>query len=300
MRVIALLSCHYNSASLRLFAPLLADAHLVDAVPQPFTSLFHSGLWPPDTFSRFTAALKTWFNHWLTVPVCSYFYLPQPASSQLIHASRNLVEWVRLCGPTAVKFSSTGTVSPSLSRKEVTAPLQPLPSFIGVPPCPELVAPQPSASASDSSCYAQTILDMLRAEVFAQPQLRVDALGIAEAMAVRFESAKEEMAAAHGGVWENDMWNAAAQQMRMKKARVEKWCESATVAGIDTENQPLVIPLDHGEATPAWWSSDKFESQDGPDNWQWTSDAFDGMDDAAFLQISGDMVTTGRLSPQTR
>ncbi|KIW22422.1 uncharacterized protein PV07_12309 [Cladophialophora immunda] len=303
-----LLSCHYNSASLRIFAPLLADAHLADAVPQPFTSLFHSGLWAPDIFSRFTAALKAWFNHWLTVPVCSYFYLPQPASSQLIYASRNLVEWVRLCGPAAVRFSSTGTAGASLSRKEATTLLQPLPSFIGVPPCPELVAPQPPASASDSSCYAQTILNLLRSEVFAQPQLRVDALGIAEAMAGRFESAKNEMAAAHGGVWENDLWDAAAQQMRMKKARVEKWCESAGAAGIDGENQPLAIPLDHGEATPAWWSSDKSESHGGQDHWQWASDAFDGMDDTAFIEISGtwstdrvgDMVPTGRLSPQTR
>lgn len=105
------------------------------------------------------------------------------------------------------------------------------------------------------------------------------------------------------------MWDAAAQQMWMKKARIEKWCDSAAVAGTGGENQPLVIPLDHGEATPAWWSSDKFASQDGQDDWQWASDAFDGMDcDAAFLENFrdwstdevGNIVLTGRLSPQTQ
>ncbi|KFA81256.1 hypothetical protein S40288_09987, partial [Stachybotrys chartarum IBT 40288] len=285
-----LLCCHYNSASLRLMAPLLDDAQLVDAVSHPFTSLFHSGLSPLDIFTRFTAALKTWFDDWLAVPVCSYFFLPQPTYSQLIHACRTLVQWARLCGPTAVKYSSTSTISPSPSRKDVTTSLPPLPAFIGVPPCPELVIPQPSMSASVSTCFAQATLDMLRAEVFRQPELRVDVLGIAAAFAVRCETAKKEMAAAQGGVWENDMWDAAAQQMWMKKGRVGKWCENAVVANNDRENQPLILP-EHGEAAnmPMLWSSEAFESQDGQGNWQWANDAFDEMDyDPAFFNMSQD------------
>jgi len=142
---------------------------------------------------------------------------------------------------------------------------------------------------------------MLRAEVFAQPQLRVDVLGIAEAMAVRFESAKNEMAAAQGGVWENDMWDAAAEQMRMKKARVEEWCENAVDTVIDRENQPLVNPLDHGEVTAGWWSrSQNFEPQDGQNSLRWASDAFDGIDwESSFLEISGgsSMAQVGDMLP---
>lgn len=288
-------------------APLVADAQLVDVVSHPFTLLFHSSLSPLDIFSRFTAALKRWLDHWLTIPVCSYFYLPQPALSQLIHASRTLVQWTRLCGPTAVKFSSSGTVSPSPSRQEVTPPRRPLPAFMGIPSCPELIVPQPAASASESSCFAQATLDMLRAEVFAQPELRLDVLGIAGAMAVRCEAAKKEMAAAQGGVWENDIWDAAAAQMWLKRARVEKWCEIATVVGIDGENQPLVLPLDYGEATnvPVWWSNERLQSQDGEDNWQWASHMFDGMECGTnFLDFPedlsagevGDMVLMDRAS----
>lgn len=301
---IELLSCHYNSASLRLLAPFLADAQLVDAVPHPFTSLFHSCLSPLDIFSRFTAALKAWFNHWLTVPVCSYFYLPQSASSQLIYASRTLVQWARLCGPTMVRFSRTNIVNPSSSRTEANTPLQSLPAFVGVPPCPELVVPQPPASASDSIRFAQATLDMLRAEVFAQPELCVDVLGIAEAMAVRCEAARKEMAAAQGGVWENDMWDAAAQQMWMKKARVEKWCEAAAVTGPDRENQPHVSLAGCGETMnmPVGWSSERFGSQDDQNSWQWESDMFNGIDcDADFLDMDwsaeeiGDMTLMGGL-----
>jgi hypothetical protein len=285
-----LLSCHYNSAYLRLFAPLLAEAHLVDAVPQSLTSLSLSGLSPLDILSRFTAALKTSFEDWLAVPVCSYFYLPQPASSQLIHASRNLIQWARLSGPSAVKFSSTSTTA-TTSRKEVAISRQPMSAFIGVPPCPELSVPQPPASGSGSSISAQATLDMLRAKVFAEPELRVDILSIADAMAVRFEAAKKEMAAAHGGVWRNGTWDSAAEQMRTKKARIEKWCEIAAAAGSDGENQPLILSHGGGEAInmlPGW-------GIDGQENWHWASDVFDGMDiDAgAFLDASGGWSTDG-------
>jgi hypothetical protein len=293
-----LLSCHYNSAYLRLFAPLLAEAHLVDAVPQSLASLSLSGLSPLDILSRFTAALKTWFEDWLAVPVCSYFYLPQPASSQLIHASRNLVQWARLSGPSVVKFSSTSTTATN-SRKEVAIPRQPMPAFIGVPPCPELSVPQPpaSGSSSGSSISAQATLDMLRAKVFARPELRVDISGIADAMAVRFEAAKKEMAAAQGGVWRNDTWDSAAEQMRSKKARIEKWCEIAAAAGVDGENQSLNLSHGGGEAINMLpgWSIDRLESHDGQENWHWASDVFDGMDiDAgAFLDASGGWSTDG-------
>jgi hypothetical protein len=138
---------------------------------------------------------------------------------------------------------------------------------------------------------------MLRAEVFAQPELRVDILGIADAMAVRFEAAKKEMAAAQGGVWKNDTWDSAVEQMRTKKARIEKWCEIAAAARGDRENQPLILSYGGGEAMNvlAGWSIDRLESHDGQENWQWASDMFDGMDlDAgAFLNASGYWGTDG-------
>ena len=74
------------------------------------------------------------------------------------------------------------------------------------------------------------ILNALRTEVAAQPNLQVDILGILDTMGARFEAAKKEMAAAQGVDWENDTWDFAAEHSRMKKARVEKWCELVTMA----------------------------------------------------------------------
>ena len=220
------LSCYHNSAYLRIFEPLLAGSHLPDAEFQSFASLSLSGVPISDVFSQFTAALKTWLEHWLAIPVCSYFYMPQPAYVQLIHGAMMLSRWVRVAGPSAVKLSRTST---GVSQKEFTAPWKPTPALSGVPSCPDLSLPRPPASPSTHVVSAQ-ILNTLRAKVIAQSNLHLDVLGILDTMGARFEAAKKEMAAAQGLDWENDTWDFAAEHLKMKKARVEKWCEMVAIA----------------------------------------------------------------------
>ncbi|KFY41583.1 hypothetical protein V495_04881 [Pseudogymnoascus sp. VKM F-4514 (FW-929)] len=221
-----LLSCYYNSAHLRIFEPLLAGSHLPDAESQSFASLSLSGVPISDVFSHFTAALKAWLENWLAIPVCSYFYMPQPAYVQVVHGAMMLSRWVRVAGPSAVKLSSAGT---AMSKIESPVFWQKTPALSGVPSCPDLSLPRPPASAPTQAVSTQ-ILNTLRAMVAAQPNLQVDILGILDTMAARFEAAKKEMAAAQGVDWENDTWDFAAQHLKMKKARIEKWSETVAMA----------------------------------------------------------------------
>ena len=179
-----------------------------------------------DVFSHFTAALKAWLENWLAIPVCSYFYMPQPAYVQLVHGAMMLSRWVRVAGPGVVKLSSAGT---AVSQKDFTLPWQPTPALSGVPSCPDLSLPTPPASEFTQVVSAQ-ILNTLRAKVTAQPNLQVDILGILDTMVARFEAAKKEIAAAQGVDWENDTWDFAAEHLKMKKARIEKWCEMVAIA----------------------------------------------------------------------
>lgn len=222
-----LLSCYYHSAHLRIFEPLLAGSHLPDAESQSFASLSLSGVLISDVFSRFTAALKAWLDNWLAIPVCSYFYMPQPAYAQLVHAAMMLSRWTRVAGPSAVKLSSAAGTAVSVSQKEsTTVPWGPTPALSGVPSCPDLMSlsrPPPASAASSTQVVSAQILNTLRAQVAAQPNLQVDICGILDTMAARFEAAKDEMAAAQGVDWENDTWDLAAEHLKMKKARVEKW-----------------------------------------------------------------------------
>jgi hypothetical protein len=263
-----LLSCYYNSAYLRIFEPLLAGSHLPDAESQSFASLSLSGVPISDVFSHFTAALKAWLENWLAIPVCSYFYMPQPAYVQLVHGAMMLSRWVRVAGPSAVKLSNAGT---AVSQKEFAAPWQPTPALSGVPSCPDLSLPRPPASVSTQVVSAQ-ILNTLRAKVTAQPDLQVDILGILDTMAARFEAAKKEMAAAQGVDWENDTWDFAAEHLKMKKARVEKWCEMVAMAASEGRS-----PLTDAHDSVYEGSSEAINMLAGRsvDSFEWVTSGYD-------------------------
>ena len=241
-----LIACHYDSARLALYVPLLAEEHyLADASLQPL-----------ETFARFTAAVRTWFADWFTVPVCSYYYLPQPASSMLVHAARNLVQWARLVGPSVVSLANTASYHPTSSSSTPSStststsassaasggniPYPRFPTFMGLTSCPSLeVTARPTIISGEVAVAAQAAIDMIRAAVYAQPALRLDILGNADTLIVRFESAQKEIAAAQGGVWKNDTWNAAGDQMRNKKYKIQQWIEIASSAGADKDSVPL-------------------------------------------------------------
>jgi hypothetical protein len=191
-----------------------------------------------------------------------------------------LSRWVRVAGPSAVKLFSAGT---TVSRRDLTAPSQPMLALSGVPSCPDLSLPRPAASSNTQVVSAQ-ILNTLRARVTAQPDLQIDILSVLDTMGTRFEAAKREMAAAQGVEWENDTWDSASEHLKMKKVRVEKWCEMvATAAG--EERSPLanahekvyegsretlnMLPEPSGDDL-AWVTSD-YEW----DNMQWESALFD-------------------------
>lgn len=274
------LCCYYNSAYLRLFEPLLAGSHLPDAEPNSFASLSLSDVVISDVFSRFTAALKAWLDNWLAVPVCSYFYMPQPAYAMLVHAAMMLTRWTRVAGPIAVKFSNGGTV---VSRKESTVSSKPTPALSGVASCPDLSLPRTQSSNSTQDVSAQ-ILNTLRSQIMVQPNLQIDICGTLDIMAARFEAAREEMTAAQGVDWENDTWDLAAEHCRMKKAIIEKWHEIFATAASEGTSWPADASdrVDEGDretlGLSTEWSVNGFEwpiSGYDQDNVQWESAIFD-------------------------
>ncbi|KAK3381012.1 hypothetical protein B0H63DRAFT_195525 [Podospora didyma] len=228
------LSCHYHGAYLRLFEPPLAKAHLNNSfASSPDYSIL------PDAFARFTAALRAWFADWLALPVCIYFYMPQPVvSTQLIHAAMMLTRWSKIAGPGAFNLAATATATAAPSWKEDDA----TPAFSGVQSCPDLSSapPQQPPATTEAACAPPAEVDSahqtplnapLRTRVLArEPGLWLDVFGILDTMAVRFEAAKKEMTIAQGRPWENDTWDLAAKQIKIKKSKIEKWCRIVVAA----------------------------------------------------------------------
>ncbi|KAH8664742.1 hypothetical protein BX600DRAFT_303330 [Xylariales sp. PMI_506] len=297
-----LLSCYYNSARIRISEPLLAWAHLPDTEPTSFISPSLSRASLLDVFSQFTAALKTWLENWLTIPVCSYFYMPQPIFTQLTHVAMMIVRWVRLAGPNAFTLSSGGT---NMSRKEFSVSQQPIQAFSGVPSCPDLSLDSPAALFPSQGVPAQ-MFNTLRDQVLSQPDLQVDIYGILGTMEIRFKAAKNEMAAAHGVAWENDMWDLAAEQMKTKKARIEKWCEILTTVANEGSSRMADTHRNDNETTGETGYLFRERSVNGlewqfpgsyQNNMQWENDLFDDlmrdMHMGAVNNTSGDW-NTGR------
>ncbi|CAH0027630.1 unnamed protein product [Clonostachys rhizophaga] len=316
LRSNCLISCHYRSAYLQLLEPLLTGAHLPGAVSQTFDSLSLSGLFKVSLFSHFTAALKAWFDTWLALPVCSYFHMPQPVSFQLFHACRALIRWVRAAGPNAIRRPDSG-VNMNTSRGS-TAPKQVLPAMSGIPECPELSSIEPPISHSSATMPTQP-LDSLKAKVLEQADLRIDVFGLLDSMTVRFESASKEMEAAQGGTWNNNTWDVAADHIRIKKAKIEKWCEITAAVGNEGRggqsnqvNGLVETPREFRDREMATeWRMDGFEWHvpvEGQENGQWEAELFDEImmdaDISAFLDAPGiwgpdaldDMGATGRLA----
>jgi hypothetical protein len=133
-----------------------------------------------------------------------------------------LTRWVRVAGPSVVQLCS-GRTAASQTDFVVSC------AFSGVPPCPDLDSPRPPASLSTQVLSAQ-ILTTLRTKVATERDLQIDVLGVLDAMGARFEAAKKEMRAAQGLEWENNTWEFAAQHVKMKKGRIEKWCEMIAIA----------------------------------------------------------------------
>jgi hypothetical protein len=121
-----------------------------------------------------------------------------------------------------------------------------------------------------------------------QPNLQVDIFGVLDTMVTRFEAAKKEMAAAQGVDWENETWDFAAEQMKMKKAQVEKWRDVVTtVAAEERTDADHTINGLRGETAnhveDFEWLTPGFDLE----NMQWESAVFD--------EIMQDMHTGGAV-----
>ncbi|KAK3945221.1 hypothetical protein QBC46DRAFT_371581 [Diplogelasinospora grovesii] len=93
------LMVYINSATMRLYEPPVIDAALLTKFQRDLTSLNDSAPSALDIVYRASKAVQDWFTHWLTIPVSSYFYLPMPVCSQLIHAVTMLARWAKLVSP---------------------------------------------------------------------------------------------------------------------------------------------------------------------------------------------------------
>ncbi|KAI5865679.1 hypothetical protein GGS23DRAFT_603235 [Durotheca rogersii] len=195
---------HLNTASLRLCEPPRIDAELLEKVSNSLTSLcLDSASSFLDIFYRSSAALRTWFDYWLSVDVGYYFLLPMSVSAHLITAVMMLARWAKLSGPGA--HHTPGVAS-------MTAPTV------------AQAAPENTTAGTAPTLGANDIDPMI------PPEVQIDVRDILQAMATRFEQARH-VVAGEGEMWENDIWDMAARKIKATGYKLERWAEMVASVG---------------------------------------------------------------------
>ena len=110
---------YVHSTSLRLYEPPVVDAALLRQFHRDLTMLSDNTSSALDVFYRASHALQTWLNHWFTIPISSYFYLPMPVCAQLIYSVTMLARWAKLVSPVMPGSTSAKTklVDPSAEAR---------------------------------------------------------------------------------------------------------------------------------------------------------------------------------------
>ncbi|KAI0127084.1 hypothetical protein BJ170DRAFT_596643 [Xylariales sp. AK1849] len=295
-----LLINHFNTAVLRLWEPPIVDARLLENLSESFTSLSLRSPTTLDVFYRSHAALKSWFESWLSVDITDYFYLPMPASAQLITAITMLSRWAKLgAGGTDPSPNSSGDASNTAAVIDPSTYQIPI-SLASVPTNPE---PEPAVALA---------IAKIKAQIRSQPDLQLDIVGILRALVTRFEEARAEVSMVQGGVWENNIWDLAARKISITKLKLERWAEIVSTVGAEGLLSRGYEPADSSVEGAGFIRhsigirsgpmdgverSENLELPPGQDAWQYNNmfahDLFDGLglDQNFFFDDGGDYGT---------
>lgn len=139
----------------------------------------------PSTSKRDAAdtALRAWFEDWLTIPVCHFFYMPMSGYLHLTNATVVLLRRARVALLTRHRQgNSYAPADTDMNNNGVTS------------------TTMDAGGSSDD-----LMLDLL------------------DRLASRFEEARIEMAAAHCSEWANDFLDLVSWKLRERKTCIEKW-----------------------------------------------------------------------------
>ncbi|KKF94762.1 hypothetical protein CFO_g2879 [Ceratocystis platani] len=238
-----LLKIQINSAQLRLNEPPRVDANLLSALSSSFATPSLPGDTPSplDGFYRSHAALKAWFDDFMTLPIPSYYCIPLPVSMNMIHAVTILGRWAKLSTP-------YGHLAPTPQPED--------PSGAWNNPLNE---PKDSASSTLDDSILPTgdsrlirTLAMLKAQISTQPSLSLDVTGIMEILCNKLEQASSALSARDidSQAQEYNVWIFQTTKLRIAHFKLQQWAE--IVAGQQDEE----CEFDDG-------SGDDYEDDDG-------------------------------------
>lgn len=210
-----------KTATLRLWEPPVLDLQLLENLTNSLTSMSLGSPSTLDILYRSNAAVKDWFDFWLTIEVTEYFYIPLVASSQLIVAVTMLARWAKLSNtdPAPPPSQHQQQVNTVYSRHTGLNTLNSNPNnmFAVNNEVPSVNPGLPVAIAT------------LRTQIMAQKDLQMDIGGLLGQLEARLKQAKTM----NGSVVDNDIWDMAAKKISIVSIKLDRWAEIITTMGLE-------------------------------------------------------------------
>lgn len=299
---------YFNTATVRLYEPPVIDKEFISSLTETFT-LNASGTGTPlDRLYNTTAALTTWFDTWLNVPVSQYYCQTTAVAAQLVYALTMLGRWAQLVAPKPIgepedtQKGTTGLFSfepkPQTAKGTAASPA----GVQGGRGQPEQI--QPCQADFDPDLPAAVA--HLRSQLQTHPALMVNVGEILLAICNRFEQANATFQISSTDTRSDDanVWSMTALKVRITKAKLERWAELVSKEGenhspgqqlkadMDTSMSgwPGAMPPNPGMAPTSGGTWPGMDPSMPPDQMQnvygstpWRSDLLTGVDPAVWF-----------------
>ncbi|KAK5992639.1 Transcription factor himD [Cladobotryum mycophilum] len=238
-----------DSARLRLYEPPVVDKDLINSLSESFASVSLDPSSPLDKIYQSSAAITSWFDNWLSVPVSSYYLQTTAVGSHLVWALTMLGRWAKLATPRAMygqipiqdpstQHPNMGLYNPDLESSQcesgvsgmtgVTAGKQPM-----RPGQPLHHDPRYSGHFEGSDPDLAAAVAVLRSQLQAQPGLMVNVPEILSAICNRFDQANAtyQWCSTDSDRLHKNLWVMTALKVRITRAKLEKWAELVSTGG---------------------------------------------------------------------
>lgn len=307
------LQIYLSTATLRLYEPPLADMTLISQLSESLTKVTAGAGTPLDNIFRTSSALRAWFDHWLSVPVSTYYRQPAAIASQLVYGLTMLGRWAKLATPRTMY--QRGTPMPgcgSAGACHSVCPADPQPPADGLG-----AGASPTHSRCDGrfQAFGETepglpaAVGALQSQLQTQPGLTVNIPEILSAICSRLEQVNSsfQTSSAESDKTDNNIWSFSALKVRITRVKLERWAELVSAGAEASKREKSSATAGDGHAPgPGQWCGDAPPAAGGgmggpatletgslaQDQTQienflgsnlWTSDVLDGIDPTVWF-----------------
>ncbi|EFQ25713.1 uncharacterized protein GLRG_00857 [Colletotrichum graminicola M1.001] len=219
------------TARLRIHEPPNIDAELLASLSKSLGSAGSGSTNALDAFYQSNAALKAWFDTWLSVPAESFCGMALPMVSHMVYGVMMLSRWAWLASRENVPSTLLQAEPVDPFRNHSNIALAAMEAAIN--PNARTSPASPSAAPKGSSPWQTTLPDddlpralaALKAQLATQPGLMLDVNGYLDRVVAQLQAvdaAYREMSV-DDGEWRDNIWSLGATKVKIAQLRQARW-----------------------------------------------------------------------------